>query len=93
MSMSLTSITGSKTTRKMEYVKTICKIGQGSTCCRYLVAGSQGFGCAKLTTLKALLDSRAEEGTSVARGDNCDGFPDNVLLERLVVPGAKPPVP
>ena len=55
------------------YVKDVCKIGQGATCCRYLVIGPKGFECVRDTDMKEYLDSRVAMETMVARGDNCDG--------------------
>jgi hypothetical protein len=56
-----------------EHIQNVCKIGQGSDCCRYLMIGPNGFECAKLTSLKAHLDHRVELKTIVAQGDNCEG--------------------
>jgi hypothetical protein len=71
----------------MDYVKGVCKIGEGAACCRYLLMGTQGFECGKHQTwqvkslagdgaenVKALMDARVAAGTMVAQGDNCDGF-------------------
>ena len=55
-----------------EKVKEICKPGT-TECCRYLVVGGDGFECAKHTSLKGILDTRAEVGQMRATGDNCDG--------------------
>ena len=55
----------------MEEVKTICKLGQGTECCRYLVCGTSGFECVKGTDTGRFLDSRVAKGTITARGDNC----------------------
>lgn len=56
------------------YVHTVCKIGHGHACCRYLVVGPNGWGCVKLEPpLCAILDKRVREETMVARGDNCPG--------------------
>jgi hypothetical protein len=56
-----------------DHVKNVCKIGQGNTCCRYLVIGSSGFECVKNTDMKAYLDSRVAMETMDARADNCEG--------------------
>jgi hypothetical protein len=56
-----------------EHVKNVCRIGQGHSCCRYLVMGGNGFECAKHTELKTLLDTRVATETITARGDNCMG--------------------
>ena len=58
-----------------EHVKTVCKIGQGNDCCRYLVMGSPGFECVKNTSLRSTLDSRVAMNAIVAQGDNCEGQP------------------
>lgn len=58
------------------HVHRVCLIGQGNACCRYLVMGSKGFECAKLSSLRRTLDTRAEAGSIVAIGDNCDGNKD-----------------
>jgi hypothetical protein len=52
----------------------ICKIGQGKACCRYVIAGPGGIECAKHTDLRNLLDKRVAAGTFVAQGDNCAGL-------------------
>jgi len=65
-----------------KHVKEICKIGQGSACCRYLMVGNSGFECGKLTGLKTLLDDRVRFKTIVARGDNCEGTSRTTLNEK-----------
>lgn len=56
-------------------IKTVCGIGQGHKCCRYLVCGQYGFECAKHhTLLKQELDRRVATETIHARGDNCAGW-------------------
>lgn len=64
-----------------KHVKETCKIGQEHECCRYLILGSSGFECAKLTYMKINLDIRAELKRMVARGDNCEGGKDLTLNE------------
>lgn len=57
-------------------VKNVCKIGQGASCCRYLVVGNAGLECAKCApTLKSQLDGRVAMGLFTAIGDNCAGLP------------------
>lgn len=63
-----------------KYMKETCKIGQDNDCCRYLILGGSGFECAKLGSLKDILDQRAESKTMVAQGDNCDGLSDFTKL-------------
>lgn len=55
-------------------LKNTCKIGQKAKCCRYLVAAAEGFECAKLTEVKAEIDSRVKQGLFTAKGDNCLGI-------------------
>jgi hypothetical protein len=57
------------------WVRDVCKVGQGAACCRYLALGPLAIGwmCAKHTALKDTLDERVAEGTLKAQGDNCAG--------------------
>ena len=57
-----------------EQVKDICKRGGRAKCCRYLIAGTDGFECAKLTTLKPVIDNKVKKGQFTAKGDNCLGI-------------------
>lgn len=60
-----------------EYIKNVCKIGQGASCCRYLVVGSKGFECMKFDlNNKEFIDANWATVTHVAQGDNCEGKPD-----------------
>lgn len=56
-----------------DYAKTVCKIGQGEKCCRYLVMSPKGWSCEKLTTTAMTLDDRVQQGKMVSAGDNCEG--------------------
>jgi hypothetical protein len=56
-----------------EYAKTVCKIGHGHECCRYLTMSPRGWSCEKHSELKKHFDYRAFLGTMTARGDNCTG--------------------
>lgn len=56
-----------------DHAKTVCKIGQGNDCCRYLTMSGMGWGCEKGTALKFLLDARVATQSINARGDNCEG--------------------
>ena len=58
------------------HVHRVCLIGQGDACCRYLVVGSGGFECAKLSSLRQTLDARVDARSITAIGDNCDGNKD-----------------
>jgi hypothetical protein len=59
-----------------EYANTTCLMGEGSLCCRYLVAPPSGLSCAKLDAdVSAIINARYAAGTMAARGDNCPGFP------------------
>jgi hypothetical protein len=51
--------------------KTLCKIGQGGQCCRYLTAGRKGWSCEKLTTMGQTINERVKNMN--AKGDNCPG--------------------
>jgi len=64
------------------HVTTVCRIGQGHACCRYLGAGPSGLECFKLNgPLRDALDARVAVGTMVARGDNCEGRDGAALRE------------
>lgn len=53
-----------------DHIKEICKLGQGKECCRYLVAGVDGFECMRITVQgKAMINTRVS--TMTAQGDNC----------------------
>lgn len=61
---------------KKPYLDDVCRIGQGAACCRYLVVHPyNGFQCAKLTTLRSVIDARV--GRMAAQSDNCDGLPED----------------
>lgn len=57
----------------LEYAKTICKIGQGAQCCRYLTMHPDGWSCEKHSKFKKQLDRRVFLGTIHALSDNCGG--------------------
>ena len=54
------------------HLKSVCKIGQGAQCCRYLTGNPADFKCAKTNGMKAAIDARAEKMKS--KGDNCPGM-------------------
>lgn len=57
-----------------EHWENVCKIGQGADCCKYMVVGGDGFGCAKdkgNEGFKHAIDSRTDMN---AKGDNCEGW-------------------
>lgn len=57
-----------------KYIETICKIGQGVACCRYLVVGTRGFECYKFNPKdKEVVDNNWATYKHVAQGDNCEG--------------------
>lgn len=58
-----------------EWTKSVCKIGQGADCCRYLTLSVKGWDCEKHTDLGRYLDARVATKTITARGDNCLGLP------------------
>ena len=68
----------------MERGKTICLIGRGEACCRYVTGDiATGFvECSKHTSIAAELDRRVADGRMVARGNNCEGLRPE-LLQRL----------
>lgn len=56
-----------------EHAKTVCKVGQGAACCRYLTMGGDGWSCEKLTGLRRAIDNRVRLGKFTAISDNCEG--------------------
>lgn len=54
---------------------TICKMGQGAACCKFLAASPDGIICAK--TQEWLAISIAMRDDMVAKGDNCPGWPED----------------
>ena len=51
----------------------VCGLGRGEVCCRFLLRGPEGWGCAKLTELREYIDDQVARGEFNARGDNCEG--------------------
>jgi hypothetical protein len=56
-----------------DWAKTVCLIGKGALCCRYLTLAPGGWSCAKNTSLKTLLDHKVTDNQMGAHGDNCLG--------------------
>ena len=56
-----------------EHVRVICKVGQGSESCRYLLMAQYGWKCAKLMRARTIIDERVAQGRFHAKGDNCEG--------------------
>lgn len=58
-----------------QHIEDVCRIGQGSECCRYLVMRER-FVCAKDDlSLRGTIDARFAAGKMNAQGDNCSGPP------------------
>lgn len=58
-----------------DHLKAVCKIGGGADCCRFIVAGREGIGCAKHESELAFqIDLRVADGLFVAIADNCEGL-------------------
>lgn len=67
-----------------DHVQNVCKIGQGSLCCKYLVVGGAGFECMKASPgNKAVIDKAWAKSEQVAQGDNCAGVTDQAKLNEL----------
>ncbi len=58
----------------------VCKLGQGEECCAYLILGSSGAKCAKGTMLAYNIELRLANGTMNAKGDNCEGMIEKIML-------------
>ena len=59
-----------------KHVKDVCKMGQGASCCKYLVmAPGKGWECMRTNPKnKKVIDDNWATTPHVAQGDNCDGF-------------------
>lgn len=70
------SLTQPRTREDMtdEFVKRVCRIGQGRQCCRYVSFGAGGWDCEKYKSTGLYIDQRVERGEMNARGDNCGGL-------------------
>jgi hypothetical protein len=56
-------------------LKSLCKVGEGKQCCRWLARGPRGYFCAKFDPAIAdAIRERAEAGQLGALGDNCPGL-------------------
>jgi hypothetical protein len=56
-------------------LEAVCKMGGGAECCRFIVAGREGIGCAKHEPeLASQINWRVAFGAFVAVGDNCEGL-------------------
>jgi hypothetical protein len=62
-------------------LKSVCKLGEQQETCSYLIAGADGFECAKGSSLHREIQQRREAGTIRAMGDNCQGPPDYKPVE------------
>ena len=57
------------------HINSVCKMGQGASCCKYLVMGTKGFECMKTDPKnKKVIDDNWATTPHVAQGDNCEGF-------------------
>lgn len=66
------------------HLKEVCKIGQGTECCRFLIASSAGFECAK--NIPGMEDYLREHWGDIPRhshGDNCEGVPNSLLNDKI----------
>jgi len=53
-----------------EEAKEICKLGEGDKCCAFLVMGSGGFECIRMSyPMNGTIFSRLKEGTMNAKGE------------------------
>lgn len=60
-----------------QHILKVCKIGQGTQCCRYLNMGPEGWGCAKVKPEEKMIFDRSwANDDHVSQGDNCEGQPD-----------------
>jgi hypothetical protein len=59
-----------------KHVNNVCKMGQGASCCKYLVmAPGKGWECMRTDPAnKKVIDDNWAKTPHVAQGDNCNGF-------------------
>jgi hypothetical protein len=58
-----------------QWLRDVCRIGQGPHCCRYIVCDAGGFDCARhMPDLAGQINARAEAQTMNARAINCPGL-------------------
>ena len=52
-----------------EEAKNVCNLGKGAKCCAFLVLGSKGFRCIRVSSpMNSSIFARLEDGTMVAKG-------------------------
>jgi hypothetical protein len=57
------------------HVESVCKVGQGKECCKYLIMAMNGWECMKTVPAdKKLIDDFYSDSTHNANGDNCNGY-------------------
>lgn len=67
----------------LDHIKDVCKIGQGSNCCRYLMMAPNGWECGKLDPrAKSVLDNKVSSGGWTSKGDNCEGKTQEFLNQK-----------
>lgn len=71
--MTATTPEEKRTPPDLLWAQHICRKGQRSLCCRFLVAGPNGFSCQKHGIHSPLLTARAAKGQMVAISNNCEG--------------------
>ncbi|MEK7498452.1 MAG: hypothetical protein AAB611_01170 [Patescibacteria group bacterium] len=60
----------------INHTKIVCKLGQGTNVCSFLILSAEGFECAKGTTWQAQIAERRAAKSMTAMGDNCSGPPN-----------------
>lgn len=58
------------------YEDAVCKIGQDSATCSFLAWSGSGPKCLKGSSFETAINRKRQEGSGVAKGDNCSGPPD-----------------
>lgn len=64
-------------TMDVDRVTAVCGLGTGPLCCSFLLMGPSGWACAKSEgneRIYSILQSRRDDGSIKAMGDNCHGF-------------------
>ncbi len=63
------------------HVTSVCRPGERTKTCRYLILGPGGWRCALGSDLQSTIDGKVSRGEMVAISQNCDGW-DVQIAER-----------
>lgn len=67
----------------VNHIKNVCRFGQGSNTCSFLIFSVPTLACAKGTGAESFIIKRRLENTMNAKGNHCDGCMGEVDLKEL----------